>query len=138
MLLATLATFVVGVSALVFRGRRDQGTGLRIDAATIRRDVGFFLVFFTLAAGVGLIELPFYTKVALALALAFGLGGRDVAARMLEGAYLKGQASREQVRHDLAQGRERAQADVERAKTEVEIRSASDAHGEPGSVAFNP
>ena len=36
-MLATLAMFVVGVSALVFRGRRNQGTGLLIDAATIRR-----------------------------------------------------------------------------------------------------
>jgi hypothetical protein len=40
--------FVVGVSAVVFRGRRDQGTGLRIDPATIGRDVGFFLIFLTL------------------------------------------------------------------------------------------
>ena len=36
-MLATLAMFVVGVSALVFRGRRNQGTGQLIDAATIRR-----------------------------------------------------------------------------------------------------
>jgi hypothetical protein len=74
---------------------------------------------------------------ALALALAFGLGGRDVAARMLEGAYLRGQASREQVRQDLAQGRERARADMERAKTEVQSRAEGDAQGEPGSVAIN-
>ena len=73
-MLATLAMFVVGVSALVFRGRREQGTSLRIDAATIGRDVGFFLVFFTVAAGVGLVELPFYVKVAVALVLAFGYG----------------------------------------------------------------
>jgi cation:H+ antiporter len=73
-MLATLAMFVVGVSALVFRGRRDQGTGLRIDAATIGRDVGFFLVCFTVAAGVGLVEPPFYIKVALALVLASGYG----------------------------------------------------------------
>jgi cation:H+ antiporter len=73
-MLATLAMFVVGVSALVFRGRREQGTGLRIDAATIGRDVGFFLVFFTVAAGVGLVELPFYVKVFVALVLAFCYG----------------------------------------------------------------
>ena len=50
-MLATLAMFVVGVSAVVFRGRRGQGTGLRIDAATIGRDVGFFLIFFAVALG---------------------------------------------------------------------------------------
>jgi len=73
-MLATLAMFVVGVSALIFRRRRDQGTGLRIDAATIGRDVGFFLVFFAVAAGVGLVELPFYLKVVVALVLACGYG----------------------------------------------------------------
>src|SRR5215207_10845274 len=59
-MLATLAMFVVGVSALIFRGRRYQGTGLRIDVTTISRDVGFFLVFFVVAAGIGLVELPLY------------------------------------------------------------------------------
>ncbi len=73
-MLATLAMFVVGVSALVFRGRREQGTGLRVDAATIGRDVGFFLVFFAVAASVGLVELPLYIKIAVALVLAFGYG----------------------------------------------------------------
>ena len=71
-MLATLAMFVVGVSALVFRRRRDQGTALRIDAATISRDVGFFLVFFAVAAGVGLVELPLYAKVVVALVLVLG------------------------------------------------------------------
>ena len=73
-MLATLAMFVVGVSALVFRRRREQGTELRIDAATIGRDVGFFLVFFAVAAGVGLVELPPYAKVVVALVLALGYG----------------------------------------------------------------
>jgi cation:H+ antiporter len=73
-MLATLAMFVVGVSAVAFRGRRDQGTGLRIDPATIGRDVGFFLIFFALAAGVGLLELPLVLKIVIALVLAFGYG----------------------------------------------------------------
>jgi cation:H+ antiporter len=71
-MLATLAMFVVGVSALVFRRRRDQGTALRVDAATISRDVGFFLIFFAVAAGVGLVELPLYAKVVVALVLVLG------------------------------------------------------------------
>ena len=73
-MLATLAMFVVGISALFFRRRRDQGMRLHVDAATVGRDVGFFLVFFTLAACVGLVELPLYLKVAFALVLAFGYG----------------------------------------------------------------
>jgi cation:H+ antiporter len=73
-MLATLAMFVVGASAVAFRGRRDQGPGLRIDPATIGRDMAFFLIFFALAAGVGLLELPFVLKVVVALVLAFGYG----------------------------------------------------------------
>jgi cation:H+ antiporter len=73
-MLATLAMFVVGVSAVAFRGRRDQGTALRIDPATIGRDVGFFLIFFAAAAGVGLVELPLFLKIVVAIVLGFGYG----------------------------------------------------------------
>ncbi|MDQ4064374.1 MAG: sodium:calcium antiporter, partial [Actinomycetota bacterium] len=71
-MLTTLALFVVGASALAFRRRREQGSGLRIDEATIGRDMGYFLVFFTLAAGVGLLELPIYLKAVVALFLVLG------------------------------------------------------------------
>jgi cation:H+ antiporter len=73
-MLATLAMFVVGVSAVVFRRRRDQGTGLRIDPTTIGRDIGFFLIFFAVAAGVGLVALPMFVKVVIAIVLALGYG----------------------------------------------------------------
>ncbi len=76
-LLATLAMFVVGVSALYYRSRRVSGAEVRcdgvdaeefpwckapgksvnIDADTISRDIGFFLVFFAVAATAGVVEL---------------------------------------------------------------------------------
>ena len=88
-MLATLAMFVVGASALIFRKRREQGTEMRcretsveefpwckapgksvnIDADTIGRDLAFFLIFFGVAAGVGVVELLFPLKVVLALLL---------------------------------------------------------------------
>ncbi len=71
-MLATLGLFIVGASALLFRRRRAQGGRLHIDEATIGRDIGFFLVFFTLAAGVGVLELPLYVKAAAALVLVLG------------------------------------------------------------------
>jgi hypothetical protein len=39
---------------------------------------------------------------ALGMALAFGLGGRDVASRLLEDAYRKGQAERQRLRAQRA------------------------------------
>lgn len=44
---------------------------------------------------------------ALGLALAFGLGGRDVARRLLESAYDQGQDAKEQAKRDLETGRNR-------------------------------
>ena len=38
------------------------------------------------------------------MALAFGLGGREVASRLLENAYTKGQEVKEDVRRDIKQG----------------------------------
>jgi Conserved TM helix len=67
--------------------------------------------------------------VALASALAFGLGGRDVAARMLEGAYHKGQESSEQVKRDVQQGKERAKEEIEQKRQETEYASSSESVG---------
>ncbi|MGI9019526.1 MAG: sodium:calcium antiporter [Solirubrobacterales bacterium] len=53
-LLATIAMALVGISALIYRGRREQGTDLRADAETLDRDLVFFLVFFALGVAVGL------------------------------------------------------------------------------------
>jgi hypothetical protein len=49
---------------------------------------------------------------ALGLALAFGLGGRTVAQRMLEDAYRKGQDAREQARSDMETGKARGEQQV--------------------------
>jgi cation:H+ antiporter len=71
-MLATLALFVVGAAALVFRRRRSRGTVLNTDDQTIGRDLRYFLIFFALAAGVGLIPLPFFAKLAVAVVLVAG------------------------------------------------------------------
>ena len=71
-MLATLALFVVGVSALVYRRRRPNGRVLEVDEDVIARDVGYFLVFFALAAGVGMVDLPLVLKVVAAVALVAG------------------------------------------------------------------
>jgi hypothetical protein len=52
-------------------------------------------------------------SVALGAALAFGLGGRDVAGRMLEDAYRKGREQRGQVERDVRLGKERAEGQLD-------------------------
>jgi hypothetical protein len=58
----------------------------------------------------------------LAMALAFGLGGREVAGRMLSDAYDKGSEQRGQVKRDMQAGKERGKADAQRAKAEADRR----------------
>jgi len=66
-------------------------------------------------------------SIALGAALAFGLGGREVAGRMLEGAYQKGQEQKGQVKQDIQQGKQEA----ERMKDDVSSRGTetSDSSG---------
>jgi cation:H+ antiporter len=68
-LLATLAMFVVGVSVLTFQRRRESDDDVVMDMGTAKRDILYFLVFFSLGAAAGLVPLPFYLKVALAVVL---------------------------------------------------------------------
>ena len=53
-LLATLAMFLVGMSALGYRKRREQGTELRAHMPTLERDLTVFLIFFAVGLGLGL------------------------------------------------------------------------------------
>ncbi|HZB84848.1 MAG TPA: hypothetical protein VE288_18600, partial [Rubrobacteraceae bacterium] len=68
-LLTTLAMFVVGAATLGFRHHRDSGAEVSIDKRTAFRDIAFFAVFFALAAGAGVVPLPFFLKVTLAILL---------------------------------------------------------------------
>jgi cation:H+ antiporter len=65
-LLATIAMALVGISALIYRGRRPQGTNLKADAETLDRDLLFFLVFFAAGIAIGL-GAPEALQVPLAL-----------------------------------------------------------------------
>ena len=68
-LLATLALFIVGAAALTYRGRRSTGSEITTDRQTAIPDLGFFLVCFTLAAAAGIVSLPLFLKILLAIVL---------------------------------------------------------------------
>ncbi len=85
-LLATLAMAIVGISAHVWKGKRDQGLELDADVETLDRDLIFFLVFFALALLSGLL-LPqvLHIPAAVVFLVAYGAyvratlkGGGDV------------------------------------------------------------
>ena len=68
-LLATLAMFIVGASALGFSNRRESGKTIEINESVTERDLIFFLILFALAAVAGLVSLPLFLKIALAVVL---------------------------------------------------------------------
>jgi cation:H+ antiporter len=54
LLLATIAMALVGVAALLYRGRRAQGLSLDVHFPTLERDLAFFIGCLVVALGVGL------------------------------------------------------------------------------------
>ncbi len=66
-LLATIAMALVGMSALIYKNRREQGTRLKAHAPTLERDLRFFLIFFALGIAVGAAPLPTGAQIPLAV-----------------------------------------------------------------------
>jgi len=72
-LLATIAMMLVGLSALGYRRRREQGTQLRADVETLDRDLMFFLIFFAIGLGLGL-GVPDGVQIPAAVVCVFAYG----------------------------------------------------------------
>ena len=126
-IIAALLIFLVasaiagGIVALVNRVMAGTALG-KIVAAVVPilvLTIATFMILEQLKIAPGIVKITYTALVgaiALAAALAFGLGGREVAARMLEGAYQKGQANKEQYKRDLDQGINRSRQEAQRAQ----------------------
>jgi hypothetical protein len=125
-LIFVLAAAIGGAAGgLAQRTMGDTPTGdlVKTAAPALVLSVAFFMILTQLNIAPEIVQILFTAIVgalALGLALAFGLGGRGVAERILEEAYQRGQEQRGQVRQDLETGRERGRRDVEEARARVE------------------
>ncbi len=135
LLIFLIAGAVAGaVVALVKRVMGDTALG-KIVATVVPilvMTIATFMILEQLKIAPGIVKITYTALVgaiALAAALAFGLGGRDVAARMLEGAYQKGQDNKDQYKQELDHGKERAKQEADQARQEAQ-RPAT-----PGSTA---
>jgi len=63
-LLATIAMALIGISALAYVKRRPQGKHLDAHVETLDRDLLFFMIFFSLALVVGVVDLPNWVEIA--------------------------------------------------------------------------
>lgn len=124
--IAALAIFVVAgliataVSALASRVMGDTGVGrvVATGGPILVMTIATFMILNQLKIAPAIVTITYAAllgSIALGAALAFGLGGRDVAARMLEGAYTSVQQNKEQWKRDLDQGIARARDDARSA-----------------------
>jgi len=91
------------VSGLVSRTLGDTATGKIAGSAApvLIMGVATFMILDQLNIAPAIVEITYIAllgSVALGMAIAFGLGGRDVAARLLEDAYGQGRAQRDELR----------------------------------------
>jgi hypothetical protein len=128
--LAALLIFIVavaiaaGVATLASRLLGDTGLGriASTGAPILVFAIATFMILDQLKIAETIVTITYaglIGSLALGSALAFGLGGRDVAAQMLQGAYARGQESKEQLKRDLELGKERAKREAERVKDET-------------------
>ena len=116
----------------------DTPTGKLVAAIvpTLVLVIGLFMVLNQLKIAEEIVTVTFtvlMASIGLGLALAFGLGGRSVAGRLLEDAYEKGREQRGQVKRDMQKGKERAEEQAERGRAKVESGgNASGASPAPG------
>ena len=124
--IAAVLIFVVAsavaaaIAGLVARTMGDTPTGKVVGSVVpvLVMAIATFMILNQLQIAAEIVTITYAALLgaaALAMALAFGLGGRDLAGRMLAEAYEKGQEQRAQIRRDMKIGSERGQRAAERA-----------------------
>jgi hypothetical protein len=128
-IVAAILIFVIAgavaaaVGGLVARTMGDTPTGKVVGSVipVLVMAIATFMILNQLQIATEIVTITYAALIGgvfLAMALAFGLGGREVAGRMLADAYDKGQEQRGQVRRDMEVGKERGRRDAERVKEE--------------------
>ena len=108
----------VATAAHKLMGDTPTGKMVRAIAPALIMAIALFMVLDQLHIAPQIVTITYAGLIgmlALAGALAFGLGGRDLAAQMLGQAYDAGQRNAGQVKQDVQVGRERAEVQAQRA-----------------------
>ncbi len=110
----------VGGAVHKLMGDTPTGKVVRAIVPGLILAIGVFMVLDQLNIAPQIVTITYAALIgmlALAGALAFGLGGREVAARMLSDAYDAGQRNKEQVKQDLQTGKARGEQQAGRAQS---------------------
>lgn len=145
-LIFVIAAAVAGaIGGAVHKTMGDTPTGKIVRAVVpgLVMAIAVFMILNQLHIATQIVTLTYgllLGMLALAGALAFGLGGREVAAKMLNDAYDKGQERKGQVKDDMQTGRDRAQDQAQQAKAEADGDNGrtEEAPPRPDSAAYRP
>jgi hypothetical protein len=107
-----------GIAAVVDRTMGDTSLGriAKTTAPVLIMAIATFMILEQLKIATQIVTITYAAllgAIALGSALAFGLGGREVAGELLRGAYDKGRENSDQMKRDLQQGRDNAKQEIE-------------------------
>ncbi len=125
-LIFVVAALIAGaIAAAISRVMGDTPTGKVVATVlpALVMVIALFMILEQLQIAPEIVRIAFAATMgalALGLALAFGLGGRPIAQKMLEDAYRTGQEQKEQMKQDLQTGRQRAQSETSAAQGSVQ------------------
>jgi small-conductance mechanosensitive channel len=142
--IAALIIFVVAgaisaaVGGLAARTMGDTPTGKIVGtvAPVLVMGIATFMILQQLKIAPEIVQITYTALLGgttLALALAFGLGGRDVASKMLNDAYSKGQEQKGQVKQDFQKGKEQAKSDAQTAQQKAAEKDPTGNTPAPGN-----
>lgn len=114
-IVAALLSGAVAGAVVRFMGDTPTGKVVGAVAPAVIMTIAFFMILEQLQIAPEIVRIAFTAimfALALGLALAFGLGGRELAADLLRQAKDKGSQAADQVKHDARVGTERARDEV--------------------------
>ena len=131
------------VVALVQRTMGDTGTGKILSAIVpaLVMGIAIFMILEQLKIAHDIVVTTYTLllgAIALAAALAFGLGGREVAGQMLQSAYETGQEKKDQLQEDLSRGVGRGKQDAEQLRDRAEQNGPSTVGSIGGGATGGP
>ena len=123
------------VGGLVARTMGDTPTGKIVGSVVpvLVMAIATFMILNQLKIAPAIVTITYAALIGgvfLAMALAFGLGGREVAGQMLGDAYNKGRENKGQVKADMRTGKDRAEQDAQTVKNHAQDM-AGDSNGAP-------
>ncbi len=127
----------IGGAVAKLMGDTPTGKVVATAVPSLIMAIAVFMVLSELRIAPAIVQITYIAllgSVALGTALAFGLGGRDVAGQLLSQAYAKGQQNTDQVKQDMQTGRERGQQRAEQAQNRAQ-QQLDDRGGSPDVAA---